>query len=122
MEYLNLAVWLWNLPWVLLTYLAAVLTWVLYLAAMGLIPHLKSMGWIVKIHAYAVVLVGVIMDFLLHMVIGTILFMDLPREWLLTGRLRRYHGSEYIGSKRAKIAEWICTHLLDPFDPDGDHC
>lgn len=42
------------------------------------------------------------------------------RDYLVTHRLIHYsrHGCGW----RRDLAVWICTHLLDLFDPKGDHC
>jgi hypothetical protein len=55
-------------------------------------------------------------------VVASAIFFEQPQELLLTARLKRYHGPAYAGSWRARLAAWICTHLLDPFDPSGKHC
>ena len=109
---------------ILYAYALAVATWVFYLAAMSLQPHLKTMRPFAKVHGYAVFLVAVLLDALLHFVVGTVLFLDTPArgELLLTKRLKRYHGPAYVGSWRAKLADWICKNLLDIFDPNGKHC
>jgi hypothetical protein len=109
---------------ILYGYLLAVATWVFYLAAMNLRPRLKSLRPVAKVHGYAVVLVAVILDMLLHFVVGSVVFLELPvrGELLLTARLKRYHEPAYAGSWRAALAEWICEHLLNPFDSTGRHC
>ena len=108
--------------WIAGGYALLVATWTLYLAVMNLKEHLPLMGPVAKMHGYALLVVGLVFDAFVNFVIGTALFADPPREWLLTARLKRYHGVAYIGTRRARIAEWICTHLLDVFDPNGDHC
>ena len=97
-------------------------TWIFYLAVMNLKRHRAQLHPIAKIHAYPLLFIGLIFDFLVNVVVGTILFLDLPQETLLTGRLKRYHRIAYENTWRAQLADWICTHLLDQFDPDGDHC
>ena len=104
---------------VLYTYLFILFCWMLYLATMNLAAHRKDMGWVAKIHAYILIAFALVMDFILTVVVGTVVFASLPKEWTLTDRLKR-HKLE--GGWRAKLASWICQHLLDQFDPDGDHC
>jgi uncharacterized protein with PQ loop repeat len=67
----------------------------------------------------AVLLVGLAFDVLYNVIIGTIIFLDLPREATLTARLIRYKKA---GGWRGKVANYICANLLDPFDPSGCHC
>jgi hypothetical protein len=98
-------------------------TWALYLAAMNLKAHLATMGPVAKVHGYALVAVAITFDAFVNLAICTLLFADRPREWLLTARLKRYRrGEQYAGTWRARLAEWICSRLLDQFDPRGEHC
>lgn len=93
---------------------------VLYLAIMNLYrAHLA--GTISKL-AYVVfapiLVVGLVLDFIGNLA-ASIVFLQLPREWTITARLRKIvrGTSEW----RIRIAEWIAKHFLDPFDPDGRH-
>jgi hypothetical protein len=104
-------------------YALVVMTWVFYLAAMNLMPHLKTMHPIARAHAYAVVVIALALDVVINVIVGTVLFLDPPRELLLTNRLKRYQlDARWGGTWRASLAFWLCTHLLDQFDPNGDHC
>lgn len=71
--------------------------------------------------AYYVVLpFGLAYDFAMQVTVFSLLFLDPPREWLVTQRLIRY---KRVGSGwRARLATWICESLLDPHDPSGCHC
>ncbi|MCX8003431.1 MAG: hypothetical protein N2688_00495 [Burkholderiaceae bacterium] len=100
--------------------------WLLYVLVMGFYrAHLAGRlhpGTVRFWLAAPVVVVGYLADIVLQWTVGTVLFADLPRpgENLLTARLKRYmRGRDHW---RRRWAEWICTHLLDPFDPKGDHC
>jgi len=103
----------------LAAYLMMFASWVLYLAVMALKPHRREMGIVAKIHAYALLVIGLVVDLVLTVVIGSALFLSWPREATLTGRLKR-HKAE--GGWRGKVAAWICDRLLNQFDPDGKHC
>lgn len=63
---------------------------------------------------------GLLLDFLYNITVLSILFLELPREFLITQRVTRHklHGKGW----RKEYAEWFCVNLLDPFDPDGCHC
>jgi hypothetical protein len=100
--------------------------WLVYILIMGLyrahlagrLPRNSVLFWV----ALPVVAVGYVMDVVLQYVVGTVMFADLPRggEHLFTDRLNRYmRGHDHW---RRRWAEWICDHMLDPFDPKGDHC
>ena len=102
-------------------YALTVASWVLYLAVMNLARYRDRMHPVAKAHAYALLGFALAVDLVLTVVVGTLLFLDWPRELTLTARLKRYHA-EAAGTWRDSVARWICQHLLDQFDPDGDHC
>ena len=70
--------------------------------------------------AFPVVILGYAMDILANWLIAPIIFLDLPRELLVTSRLIRYQTED--SGWRAKLSFYICEHLLDVFDPTGNHC
>lgn len=94
-------------------------TWGMYLSVMSLMRVKDTLTIETKCFAYPLAVVGVFMDFLYNITIGTVLFVDLPQEWLLTKRLDRYLERDDF---RGAMARWFCVHLLDPFDPKGKHC
>lgn len=100
----------------------AVATWLFYLAVMHLKPHRDALHPIARAHAYALLGVGLVLDFVLNVLIGSILFAKPPQDWLLTGRLQRYIRDPGEKAWRRALAAWICRHLLDQFDPSGNHC
>ena len=84
---------------------------------------------IVKIHAVVLIAVGIKLYITLNLVFGTLFFLDLPRELEFTKRCQRYlRGREqwpkwgWLLRYRIWLAESVCKHLLDPFDPRGKHC
>ena len=103
-------------------YALAVVTWLFYLAVMSLAPHRHTMSPVARAHAYVLLGVGFALDFVLNVVVGTVLFLKLPQDWLLTGRLERYINDQRETRWRRALALWICFHLLDQFDPKGSHC
>jgi hypothetical protein len=54
------------------------------------------------------------LDVFLNMIVGSVIFIELPKEWIFTTRLDRHARS---GSKFAKF---VCKYILNPFDKD--HC
>ena len=96
--------------------------WALYLLVMGLYRARLAgrLSRVAMVLGMPFLVVGYIADVLVNMTVATVLFVELPREGLVTGRLERHieHGSGW----RRKLATWICNHLLDPFDPNGSHC
>ncbi len=98
--------------------------WVFYLAVMHL-KRARDNGTLSRpalYLGYPVLLVGYALDVFVQIVVASVLFMDIPREWTLTGRLKRYLYLEPPGTWREAAAAWMCAHLLDQFDPDGRHC
>lgn len=97
-----------------------VLCWVLYLAIMNLAEHRHALHPVAKFHAYFVILpVGYVVDALLNLLVCAI-FIRVPRDWLLTGTLKRMIATD--DGWRCATAAWICEHLLNQFDPKGKHC
>ena len=94
--------------------------WLFYLASMSLI-RARDAGSIQRpalILGYPVVAVALALDFILNMTLFTLIFVDPPREKLITARLRRYiNGSGW----RSRLARWFAHNLLDVFDPSGRH-
>lgn len=96
--------------------------WACYVLVMGLYrAHLnKKLSRITYVLGAPWLVIGLIMDFVANMIIATVVFLDLPREYLVTERLKRYIAGK--DGWRHDLSNWICTHLLDVFDPNGDHC
>ncbi|HRC95271.1 MAG TPA: hypothetical protein PK317_00580 [Coprothermobacter proteolyticus] len=110
------------LEFVLYSFLSLYLLWVFYLAVMNL-KRGKEAGTLTTpglFLGYPVLLVGYAIDIFVQVVVGTVFFLDLPRETTLTGRLKRYINGP--SGWREKVAAWMCQHLLNQFDPDGKHC
>lgn len=100
-------------PWVL---------WALYVLVMGIYrAHLaKKLTRATYVVALPWVVVGLVADVLVNVFVASILFLEPPWEWLVTDRLQRH--LEATEGWRSRLARWICTHLLDVFDPSGRHC
>ena len=99
-------------------YLIFMGTWVFYLALMNLKRHKDNLSDVALFMGRQVLFVGFMFDFTLNMLM-TIPFMQAPRELVLTSRLKRNMSDT---GYRGKLARWICTELLDRFDPSGKHC
>jgi hypothetical protein len=96
--------------------------WLFYLAVMNLI-RARDAGTLSRpayILGLPILLIGLAIDFLTNMILVTILFLELPREPLVTARLSR-HINESTGWRK-HLAQWFCKNLLDAFDPSGCHC
>ena len=110
------------LLYILLLFLAGIHTlWVYYLAIM----HLKEardrgdLVGFVRYPAYFTLAIGLIVDFVINVLVCTCIFVEVPKEWTVTSRLKRHINSE---GWRSEVAAWICGKLLNKFDPSGNHC
>jgi hypothetical protein len=106
-------------------------TYIYYIFCNVMYKHFaESMPWLVKI---VIAPFLIFFDFPLNMMISPFLW-DLPQEWLLTARMKRY--KTYIESgynnlskgdqRRHRFAVFLCDHRvfgLDRWDKiTGDHC
>ena len=94
-------------------------TWGFYVSVMNLLREKDKLTWQTKLFAYPLAFLGVLTDFIYNVIVGTLMFLEIPKEWLLTKRLQRHLNEE---SWRGGLSRWLCTYLLDPFDPKGSHC
>jgi hypothetical protein len=96
--------------------------WCVYIGVMGIYrAHLDGrLSGVTKVLCYPFVFVGIVMDVVANLLIAPIVFLDLPREWLVTDRLIRYIKTD--NDWRRQVAEAVCANLLDVFDPTGRHC
>jgi len=97
------------------------LLWIFYLAVMN-IKRVYDAG---KLHGFAfvlgapVLLIGLALDTFVNWVVMTVVFLEFPKEMLVTSRLKR-HWETAPKSWRGKFARRFSNILLDEFD-DGDH-
>ena len=104
-------------------FLSPWLLWGMYVLVMGIYrAHLSK-----RLTAFATALalpwlvIGYALDMLVNLTFASLLFAELPGELLVTSRLQRYVDATAAGW-RHRLALWICDHLLDVFDPTGNHC
>lgn len=69
---------------------------------------------------YPIVIIAAITDVLCNYTLACVIFLEPPKELLVTTRLQRHHASG--NGWRQSLAAYVCDNLLDPFDPTGDHC
>lgn len=68
------------------------------------------------------VIIGLLFDVLANIFIATIVFRKLPQEWLVTTRLIKIQNNPLEHVHNRALAKYICNHMLDIFDPTGNHC
>lgn len=95
--------------------------WGMYVMVMGLYrAHLdKRLTKFTYCLAAPWLAIGFAVDVLANLFIAPFVFLDMPHEWMVTTRLKRYIAGN---GWRSKLAAAVCNHLLDVFDPTGNHC
>lgn len=96
----------------------------LYILVMGIYrAYLANRlnGFLLVLCAVPVIL-GAIVDVLANIFIATLVFRKLPRQWLVTTRLKQIQDNPLEHQHNKALAHYICSNMLDIFDPTGDHC
>jgi len=104
---------------ILFFYLAFASMWLQYLAVMNLKEHRAKLTVAAKIWAYPMLFIGLFSDFCFNLVIGTIVYVELPKQLLFTSRCNLHLQDT---NWRGSVARWFCRNFMDPYDPDGQHC
>lgn len=96
--------------------------WAMYVLVMGIYrAHLaKRLTAVTLCLSAPFIVAGYLMDVVANVTVASLVFLEPPRELLVTSRLQRYVAQK--NGWRFRIADWICNHLLDVFDPSGNHC
>jgi len=106
--------------WSIALYAALQIFYILYLAAINCVAHQDSVKGSAWLLVGPTVLVMVVVDLLMNITLATLLFVDWPRELLVTSRLKRYKAGQ--DGLRKSVATWVCESFLNPFAPDKKHC
>jgi hypothetical protein len=109
------------LMYMLLGFASFYVLWILYLAVMNL-QRARDAGTITRPAYYLglpLLYLGLLVDFLVNVFPVTVLFLELPRELLVTARLTRYANGP--DGWRKRLALWFAHNLLDTYDPSGQH-
>ncbi len=97
--------------------------WGYYLAVMALYRAYKEEPpTIIKVLGFPIIFIGLFLDFFVNVTILSVILCELPQELLVTKRLTRHINRTAEGTYRHKVCLWLCTNLLNPFDPSGCHC
>ena len=96
--------------------------WAFYVLVMGIYRAYltKRLGTVNLILSIPFVIVGGLIDVFVNLFVAPVIFLDPPRELLVTSRLTKYRTGN--SHWRRVIAEYVCDNLLDIFDPNGNHC
>ena len=99
--------------------------WFVYRVAMQLkrgAARLKAAGGWKLALAYLFIALAYLLDLAYTLTVGTLLFLDPPRELTFTARLKRYRRGGGYAVFQLRLADWFCETLLNPYDPSGKHC
>lgn len=93
--------------------------YVFYAAGMNIkrVSQSGKLTLVGKLLGYPTLLIGVVLDVVVNVLVMTVVLLELPREWTVSGRLERHKDSLGWRSAVAKFIEPV----LDPLDPSGDH-
>jgi hypothetical protein len=96
------------------------LFFIMYVASMAMIrahseKKLNGLLWVLCLPFVAL---SIVLDFINNILVFTLLFSELPKEFLVTDRLKR-HAKQH--TFRGKLARYIGDLLLNPFDHTGNH-
>lgn len=95
--------------------------WVLFLAVMNLDQTKKegNLHGFALYAGYTVLAVGLLIDLIVQVLVASLLWLELPREWTVSERVARLckSGSGW----RQRLALWFRAVLLAPFDRSGGH-
>ena len=98
------------------------ITFLLYLAYVTLrVAHdngkLKRAPIPVRIVCYAILTAAVVCDAVFNVTLGSLLFLEPPRQWLFTERCALHRHED---GWRGRLARWVCEGWLNPFE--AGHC
>lgn len=97
--------------------------WLLYVLVMGFYRAwlAKKLTWVAIILAFPALVIGYLFDLAANWTVAVVWFRQWPTRplELVTDRLSRYLTRT---DWRQTHAKWICTNLLDYFDPNDKHC
>ena len=70
-----------------------------------------------------IVLGGLILDVIFQWTFAIVIFLEVTPNITFSKRMERYRDNpKYKGTWRMRWADYICEHILNPYDPEGHHC
>lgn len=101
---------------------ALAITYALYVfyAAVMNIKRVSQAGKLTlfgKLLGYPTLVIGVALDVLVNVLVMSVVLLERPREWTVSGRLQRHMEGR---GWRLAVAKFF-EPVLDPLDPSGDH-
>ena len=106
------------LKYILYLYLLFTFTYIYYVSVIKIVEVRDKIHLLMKLLIIPHLILGVGLDVLVNLIIGSLLGLERPREWLFTARLKRWKASGNAWQRR--VAHWLCEGGLNPIDPN--HC
>lgn len=73
-----------------------------------------KLGLVIRIPMFIALVLGLLADVLFNAIWGTLIFRELPKEWLFTDRLKRHWRGEN-AKQIGRAANWVHrVNLVDP--------
>lgn len=73
--------------------------------------HRDMLDWTIKVPVYCALVLGVLADVVFNLLWGTVIFRELPREFLFTTRLKR----QWRENENPRAERWVnIVNLIDP--------
>ena len=106
---------------VMFAWCALITFYVLYIATINVWDNRSLVSWWVVGALLPLLVTMVVVDVLMNWTLFTLITLDLPREAFVTSRMKRYRAQTTV-NWHSRLATFICTKLLNPFDPTKHHC
>ena len=96
--------------------------WILYVAMMNIdrAMEIKELPLQAKLLVYPTKFVFDFVEIVANSFVCTLIFLDLPREFTVSDRLRRYYEKQEQAGWRMVLVNFV-KPMLDPFDHKGPH-
>ena len=96
--------------------------WILYVAMMNIdrAMEIKELPLQAKLLVYPTKFVFDFVEIVANSFVCTLIFLDLPKEFTVSDRLRRYYEKQEQAGWRMVLVNFV-KPMLDPFDHKGPH-
>ena len=96
--------------------------WILYVSMMNIdrAMELGELPWQAKLMVYPTKFVFDMVEVVANTIVCTLIFLDLPKEFTVSDRLRRYYEDQNQAKWRMVLVNFV-KPMLDPFDHKGPH-
>lgn len=111
-----------SISYIIFTLIILWALWILYVAMMNVDRSMisRELPWQAKILVYPTKVLFDIVEIISNTFICTLIFLDFPKEFTVSDRLRRYYANETTSKWRLAIVYFV-KPMLDPFDHKGPH-